>query len=66
MANIAELVDNIRSAVYGEEVRESIAQSIEGINTTANSAVTIASRAEAHASPTAVLVNGDDYKLVHS
>lgn len=39
MANVAEKVDQIRSAIYGREVRESIASSIEDMNIECEEAV---------------------------
>lgn len=45
MADIADKVAQIRQAVYGKDVRESIASGIEAINTDAENAVNIANNA---------------------
>lgn len=42
MANVQEWINKIRSAIYGEEVRSSIANSIEAMNVESSEAVSIA------------------------
>lgn len=58
MANIGPYVSNIRTAVYGEEVRGSIADAITAINTESESSKATANAASATASAAATVVGG--------
>lgn len=54
MANISDKIAQIRSAVYGKDVRESIASGIEAINTESESAKTSAAQSRQAAARAAV------------